>query len=192
MLSKNIYDLDSFNGRASDAPHSGPYPLLNMDNMDHASEDYNPDLDHEDSAMDTLCARAPRPQLRSRPPIKFYGQNSITNYTPSSMSGSTLCMNTPAFLPKIIDTHTNTSAFPAKVINSTPWLPPSVIAALTVAKLYYNPHYYELCEWYNYVTRVLSSYMDKGDFTTSTTKSNASVLDIHQHMYSLFLCLGMH
>ena len=54
MLSENIYDLDSFNGCASDTPHSGLYPSLNMDNMDHASKDYNPNLDHEDSAMDTL------------------------------------------------------------------------------------------------------------------------------------------
>ena len=199
MLADDIYDLGCFNGHASDAPDSGRYPSLDMDHADKDTVDSNSELDPEDSAMDALRARAPRPQLRSRPPIDFYRQNSVTNCTPSLMSGSTLHTNAPAFPPKIIDTHANTLTFPPKninthanaltfppkVIDSPPRLPPSVIASLTVAELYHNPHYCELRERYDYVTGVLASHMDRD--SPSITKGNIPVPDIRRCTYFLFL-----
>lgn len=163
MLSEDIYDLDCFNGRNSDALPSGRYPSL--DDMDHTGEDAS-DPDREDAVMDTRdTLRVPRPRLKSRPPIDFYGQN----YAPSFMSGSTLRTNTSAFPPKIIDTPQRPS--------------PSVIATLTIAELYFNPHFRELRERYDYVTGVLASYMDRG----KPTKGNVSVPDLRQCACFLFL-----
>ena len=200
MLSDNIYDLDCFNERTSDALPSGRYPLL--DDVDLTGEDASDcSRDPEDSEMRTL--HAPRPQLRSRPPIDFYGKNSVTNYTPSFMSGSTLHTNTFTYPPKIIDT--SPSAFsdppqrlppsaidppqqlPPSGIDPPQWLPPSVIAALTISELCFNPHYCELRERYDYVSEVLASYMDR----EKPTKGKP-VLDNCRRVCFLFLRSSVH
>lgn len=90
--------------------------------------------------------------------------------------------NTSAFPSKIIDTH------PPLVVNTPQWLPPSVFAALTIAKLHFNPHYRELHEQYDYVTGVLALYMDRGKITKGKSLSWTFV-KVH---VSLFSCPGMH
>ena len=90
--------------------------------------------------------------------------------------------NTSAFPSKIIDTH------PPLVVNAPQWLPPSVFAALTIAKLHFNPHYRELHEQYDYVTGVLALYMDRGKITKGKSLSWTFV-KVH---VSLFSCPGMH
>jgi hypothetical protein len=73
------------------------------------------------------------------------------------MSGLTLC--------------TNASAFPHKITYiDQPLCPsPSVIASLTISKLYHNPHYCKLRKQYDYISRVLAKSMDSG--ITRTTMS---------------------
>lgn len=162
MLSDNIYDLDCFNEHTSGALSPKLYPSLDIDHAGEDVGDISPELELEHSTMDTL--RAPKPQLRSRLPINFYGQSSITGYPSSLMSGSTL--------------RANTSAFPRKTnrIDSSQWFPPELIASLTISDLYHHPHYCDLCERYDYVTGVLASYMDRD--LMGTAKSDIPIPDI--------------
>jgi hypothetical protein len=167
MLCDNIYDLGCFNERTPDVQSPTPYPSLDVDFAGENAGDFSPELEPEHSVMDTL--RASKPQLRSRPPIDFNGQN---NYIPSFMSGSTLCTDT---------------SFPRKTSRGDSFqrFPPSLIASLTIPELYQNPHYCDLRERYDYVTRVLATYLDRG--LTSTTKSDVPIPDICQRAYFLFL-----
>ena len=168
------YDLDCFNGHGS-LP-SGWYPSL--DDVDCTSEvrsDFNPNL--EDTEMHTL--HVPRPQLRSQPPINFYGKNSATPLL--TMSGSTLHSNMFTFPPKVINPPP--LAFSPEVIDPPQQLPPSVIITLTITKLCFNPHYCELCEQYDYVSTVLALHMDK----EAPSKRNVPVQDNCQCAYFLFL-----
>jgi hypothetical protein len=173
MQSNNFYEHNGSDKHTSRSLPQKPYPSLNRD-LTIKDEGDNIGLQFEDSVFEPLCV--PKPQLRSRPPINFYGENSIASHSPSLMLGSML--------------HTNTSAFPCKITYvDKPLCPsPSVIASLTISKLYHNPHYCELREQYDYISRVLAKSMDSGITCTTTSGFPTPNLDhcVHYYLVSMF------
>jgi hypothetical protein len=172
MQCDDFYDPYGVDEHTSKSLPQKPYPLLNMDPTTDDEDDIG--LQLEDSVLEGL--RAPKPQLRSRPPINFYGENSIASHSPSLMSGSTL--------------HTNTSSFPHKItyIDPSPRPSPSVIASLTISELYHNPHYCELRQQCDYLTRVLATSLDRGFMCNATSEFPAP--NTHRCAYHLISMSG--
>jgi hypothetical protein len=111
--------------------------------------------------------------LCSRPPINFSVYHSTFKQPSSQMSGSTLYSKSNPF------------TFPPKAplpVDPSPRLPVEVIAALTESELYYNPHYRELRQDHDYLSKVLAKYLGRDLGGPHVTPSTALVLDIRQSM----------
>ncbi|KAF8258195.1 hypothetical protein EI94DRAFT_1708207 [Lactarius quietus] len=149
--------------------------------FDFASED---NTIFEPLPMDTL--HVPKSQAWSRlPPVgdssgdNDYGYKPFTvdtlhfSATPSLMSGSTL--------------HPHLSAYPCKAASSiglASRLSPETIASLTDIDLNHNPIYRKLCQKYDYVSVVLTKYMDRDFKEKQVAKSELPLVPgIHQGLY---------
>lgn len=136
MLIDDFDELNSFDeGTFGPSPQNYFLPP-NHSALGSASEDYN----SEDYAMDTV--RAPKPPLRSRPPINFPGLHSTASQ--SHMSGSTL--------------HTFRKSYSTQ--DSQPKFSPEDIASLSVLELKYNPHFRKLQRQFALVSQTLATYID--------------------------------
>ncbi|KAH8995850.1 hypothetical protein EDB86DRAFT_3077415 [Lactarius hatsudake] len=143
---------------------------LPVDNQPPLPAGFHFDYKDEDDFMSTQ--RAPRPPLRSRPPIDFAGAGwcstvnsnvglpafSAATRPPSHMSDTTLHSGLGRSAA-----HT----FPHKT-SSSPRPSPDVIASLTVAELCYNTNYLKLREKFNQVCRALAMKTVEG-FTPADT-----------------------
>jgi hypothetical protein len=112
-----------------------------------------------------------RQQLRSRPPIDFPLHHSTFKQPSSQMSGSTLYSRSNHF------------TFPPKAplsVDPYPRLPVEVIASLTESELYYNPHYRELRQDHDYLSKVLAKYLGRDLGGPHIAPSTTLVPDIRQ------------
>lgn len=127
----------------------------------HHSNAFRPQLGiEEDTFSDySVDPPAPRRPLRSRPPIDFSSssQYSTYDYPPSLTLGST-CSTAYS------DSNEETFSFVPKAASSigrSSGLSIKAIAALTVIELGHNPHYCELRDSHDYLSRVLARYLGK-------------------------------
>ncbi|KAH9036407.1 hypothetical protein EDB84DRAFT_1560889 [Lactarius hengduanensis] len=143
----------------------------------------NEDEDELEDYMGTQLV--PRPQLRSRPPIDFAGRSAVNTGVgppfnvatrpPSGMSDSTLhsglghsaAYTGMTFPRKMSSSPTSVKLVPVKAVKDRPT--PDVIASLTVAELFYNPHYLKLREEFDHVSRALATQTVSRSFTGSLT-----------------------
>ncbi|KAH9013656.1 hypothetical protein EDB85DRAFT_2158039 [Lactarius pseudohatsudake] len=141
-----------------------PPPGLRLDSR----FDYDEDEDEHDDFVGTQ--HAPRPPLRSRPPINFAGAGwysantgvpafSAATRPPSHMSDATLHSGLGHLAPHTFLYKTSSSPRPS----------PDVIASLNVAELCYNPHYLKLREKFDQVCRALAMKTIEGGFTPTDT-----------------------
>jgi hypothetical protein len=154
-------ELSGFDEGTFGPPSQNHFPPLNSSS---ASED----LDFDDYTMFT--EHAPKPQLRSRPPINFSGLHAAASQ--SHMSGSTL--------------HSCRKAYSS--LDLLPKFSPEAIASLSVLDLKHNPHYCKLRQQYVLVSQTLTTYIEKepgpGDVTHDGI-SNAIVAENDAGMFSL-------
>lgn len=120
----------------------------------HPSHAFRPQFGVEEDTFSDYAVDPParRHQLRSRPPIDF---SQYPDYPSSHVSGSTAVhSNLNSFMsshkPPLVPSFLGTSRLPIEAI-----------ASLTIAELCHNTHYCELRDNYDYVSRVLASYLGK-------------------------------
>ncbi|KAI9432840.1 hypothetical protein H4582DRAFT_2082966 [Lactarius indigo] len=137
------------------------------------------DYEDEDKADDFMgTQRAPRPPLRSRPPIDFGAGrrstiNTDTNLPAFGAATCPLSRVSDAMLHSSLG-HLAVRAFPHK-ISSLPKPSIDLIASLSVDELCYNPHYLKLRKDFDQVCRVLAMKTVSQGFTESS--ADAFVLD---------------
>ncbi|KAI9430019.1 hypothetical protein H4582DRAFT_2064265 [Lactarius indigo] len=146
----------------------------------HTDTDFCFDYEDEDNFEDFMGTQhAPRPPLRSRPPINFTGAGHFSTIKPHP--------NLPAFNATtrppshMSDTTLHSSlgysaahTFPHKM-SLSPGPSSDAIATLTVAELCYNPHYLKLCKKFNQVCQALA--MKTVDWELAEPPANTLFLD---------------
>ncbi|KAH9017097.1 hypothetical protein EDB83DRAFT_2528705 [Lactarius deliciosus] len=164
--------------------------VFSQNNLPPPHKDFHFDEDEDELEAQNFMStqRAPRPALRSRPPIDFGAGLHPTINTgvgppfnaatrpPSGMSDLTLHSGFG-----LSAAHSG-MMFPHNM-SSSPRPTPDVIASLTVAELCYNPHYLKLREEFDHVSRALATQTVSRSFNGSrslTMKCDTLVPDSYQ------------